>query len=70
MWWECGECGGQIRRERQPVVCRECGRASEAFVRVSPELDADSEPHAAWIRAGVESGTFLSGANAAWAESA
>jgi hypothetical protein len=59
-------------RERAPAVCGECGRAG-AFVAVVPELEADSEassPRAAWLRAGVESGTFRSYDDVVWADDA
>lgn len=61
MWWECGECGGRLARQRPPTVCTECGWASNSFVRVEPALEGDddmSSLRAAWLRAGAERGAF------------
>lgn len=72
MWWECGECGGRIVRERPPAVCAECGRASSSFVRAEPAFEGDdgvSSPRAAWIRAGAERGAFRECADVRWTES-
>lgn len=73
MWWECGECGAHLMRERPPAVCRECGRAGATFVELSRQLDPDADfgsRRDAWLRAGVESGTFRLGADRTWADSA
>lgn len=70
MYWECGECGARLMRERPTVVCRECGRAGARFVRVSPSLDGDDDDSLrdVWLRAGVESQRFRDCADVMWAE--
>jgi hypothetical protein len=58
MWWECGECGGHVERDRAPVLCDECGTAGAAFVPIDSgdpiigDPDADSL-RAVWLRAGL-----------------
>ena len=63
MWWECGEYGGHVERERPPVHCRECGTAGAGFVRVdidpiTGDPDADSL-RAVWARAGFHQPSVL-----------
>jgi hypothetical protein len=57
MLWECNECGGQITRQRPPVVCHHCGIAGSTFVRADETepgvRDADNL-FTAWFRAGLE----------------
>lgn len=58
MWWECGECGGHIEKERAPVFCRECGTAGVSFVPVEVDgITGDPEAdslRAVWLQAGLE----------------
>jgi hypothetical protein len=61
MWYECGECGHRLMRERPPAVCSECGWPGSSFVMVSRRVEAELEeasPRGAWLRAGFESGMF------------
>ncbi len=57
MYWECSECGGQLKRRRPPVVCPSCGLAGVVFMPADPE---DADRHAVeslrevWFRAGLE----------------
>lgn len=59
MYWECSECGGQLKRRRPPVVCPSCGLAGVVFMPTDPD-DADHQAIAGaslrdvWFRAGLE----------------
>ncbi len=70
MWWQCGECGAEVMSERAPVVCSECGRAADAFERISSqgEMDADVPSRRdGWFRAGLEGLPVRTCADVAWA---
>ncbi len=56
MYWECSECGGQLKRRRPPSVCPSCGLAGAIFVPADPDDEhvPVSSLREAWIRAGVE----------------
>ena len=73
MWYECGECGHRLMRERPPAVCSECGWAGSSYVSVSPELDADPDEgslRSQWLRAGFDSGIFRAGMDLPWTSDA
>ena len=65
MYWECGECGGVVERERPSVVCPVSG------VAATPMVPAESNPaelasmRESWLRAGFESELFETGPRAA-----
>ena len=62
MYWECSECGGQLKRRRPPSVCPSCGLAGVMFI----PADADETGRVpagslreAWVRAGFEAANAM-----------
>jgi hypothetical protein len=57
MWWECSECGSQIKRGRRPICCGECGIAGPVFVpaeRDAGQVCGGATWRDAWWMAGFE----------------
>jgi hypothetical protein len=59
MYWECSECGGELKRRRPPVVRPCCGLAGVVFMPAGAGEDSEHELRGAslrdvWFRAGVE----------------
>jgi hypothetical protein len=68
MWWECGECGHRLMRERPLAVCPQCGRAG-ATIAAEPAVEAelDGSRRDAWLRAGFRDRRFRTCMHTRWA---
>ena len=69
MYWECSECGGQLKRRRPPVKCPSCGLAGVVFMPTDLGDTGDCAIAGAglrdvWFRAGLEAAAHSSGSSA------